>query len=74
MTAVVAIFRFQDKLGLSQTQSLGESFTHLGVRKIQVNEGEGTIAVEYDATRMDQAGVVALLRRRGIPITEPVTP
>jgi len=74
MTSVVAVFKFQGKLGLRQAQNLGESFTHLGVRKIQVNENEGTISVEYDATRMDQSEVAALLRRLGIPITEPLTP
>ena len=70
MTAVVAVFQYQGRLGLRQAQSLGDSFTHLGIRKIQVNESENTIAVEYDATRMDQRGVAALLRRIGIPITE----
>ena len=70
MTSVVAVFKFQGKLGLRQAQNLGESFTHLGVRKIQVNEDEGTIAVEYDATRMDQSEVAALLRRLSIPIVE----
>ncbi|MBI3934672.1 MAG: hypothetical protein HY316_08250 [Acidobacteria bacterium] len=74
MTAVVAVFRFQGKIGLRQAQNLGESYTHLGVRKIQVDESGGTIAVEYDATRMDQPGVAALLHRLGIPITAPVMP
>lgn len=71
MTAVVAVFHYQGKLGLRQAQNLGESFTHLGVRKIEVNEKENRIAVEYDATRMDQHGVAALLRRLGIPLTGP---
>jgi hypothetical protein len=73
MTAVVAVFQYQGKLGLRQAQRLGESYTHLGVRKLQVNESDNTIAVEYDATRMDQHGVAALLRRVGIPITEATT-
>ena len=72
MTAVVAVFQYQGRLGMRQAQHLGESYTQLGVRKIQVNETESTIAMEYDATRMDQRGVAALLRRLGIPITEPV--
>jgi hypothetical protein len=74
MTAVVAVFQFQGTLGLRQAQNLGNSYTHLGVRKIQVNESAGTIAVEYDATRMDQPGVAALLRRLGIPLAEPRIP
>ena len=68
MTTVVAVFKYQGTLGAKQAQNLGESYTHLGVRKIVVNEHEHTIAVEYDATRMDQNGVAALLRRMGVPL------
>ena len=71
MTAVVAIFKYQGRLGLRQAQNLGASYTHLGVRKIQVDEKENTVAVEYDATRMDQHGMAALLRRLGVPLAEP---
>lgn len=70
MTAVVATFPYQGRLGLAQAQSLGLSYTHLGVRKIEIHEQERTISVEYDATRMDQHGVAALLRRLRIPIQD----
>jgi hypothetical protein len=73
MTTVVAVFKYQGTLGVREAQKLGESYTELGVRKITVNEKQQTIAVEYDATRMDQNGVAALLRRFSIPIVEPVT-
>ena len=73
MTAVVATFPYQGRLGMDQAQNLGSSYTHLGVRKIEVNEQEQTIRVEYDATRMDQRGVAALLRRLRIPIGESTT-
>ena len=68
MTTVVAAFKYQGTLGTKQAQNLGESCTHLGVRRIVVNEPEHTISVEYDATRMDQNGVAALLRRLGVPL------
>ncbi len=71
MTTVVAVFEYQGTLGARQAQNLGESYTHLGVRKIVVKESEQTIAVEYDATRMDQHGVAALLRRLGVPLAAP---
>ena len=70
MTAVVATFPYQGRLGIAEAQSLGLSYTYLGVRKIKVNEQEQTISVEYDATRMDQHGVAALLRRLRIPIQD----
>ncbi len=68
MTAVVVVFKYQGVLGVAQAQKLGASYTHLGIRNIFINEKEQTIAIEYDATRMDQNGVAALLRSLGIPV------
>lgn len=72
MTAVVAVFGYQGEITVDQARRLGESYTHLGVRRIRVDEREKRISIEYDATRMDQFGVAALLRRLGIPIVDPV--
>jgi len=72
MTTVEAVFKYQGTLGVAQAQKLGDSYTHLGIRKIAVNEKEQTIAIEYDATRMDRNGVVAVLRRLGVPVVESV--
>ena len=68
MTSVVARFQYQGALSIKVAQGLGQSYTNLGVRKIAVNEAESTIAIEYDATRMDQNGVAALLRRLGVAL------
>ena len=68
MTSVVAKFQYQGALSVKVAQKLGESYTHLGVRKITVNEAESTLSIEYDATRMDQNGVAALLRRLGVAL------
>ena len=68
MTTVVAVFKYQGTLSLRQAQALGESYTHLGVRKIEIREPERTVAIEYDATRLDHNGVAALLRRLGVPL------
>lgn len=72
MTTVVVIFKFQGELGSAVASKLGESYTHLGFRKIAVSEREQTITVEYDATRMDENGVAAKLRKLGVPIVEKV--
>jgi hypothetical protein len=72
MTTVVVNFKYQGELGSAVARRLGESFTHLGFRKIAVNEREQTITIEYDATRMDENGVAANLRKLGVPITEKV--
>jgi hypothetical protein len=39
-----------------------------GIRRIRFNEAERTIRVEYDATRMNQDTVAALLRRTGLEL------
>ena len=72
MTTVVVVFKYQAELGSAVARGLGESYTHLGIRKIAVNERERTIAIEYDATRMDENGVAAKLRALGVPIAEKV--
>jgi len=72
MTTVVVVFKYQAELGSAVARRLGESFTHLGFRKIAVNEREQTITIEYDATRMDENGVAAKLRTLGVPIAEKV--
>ncbi len=72
MTTVVVVFRYQGGLNAAQAQKLGESYTSLGIRKITVSGNEQTIAIEYDATRMDQNGVAATLRMLGIPVVEHV--
>jgi len=72
MTTVEAVFHYQGSLSAAHAQRLGESYTHLGIRKIAVNEAEHSIAIEYDATRMDRNGVASLLRRLGVPVAEQV--
>ena len=72
MTTVVVIFKYQGELGTAVARRLGESYTHLGFRKIAINVREQTITIEYDATRMDENGVAAKLRTLGVPIAEKV--
>ena len=72
MTTVVVIFKYQGELDTPVARRLGESYTHLGFRKIAVNPREQTITIEYDATRMDENGVAAKLRTLGVPIAEKV--
>ena len=72
MTTVVAVFRYQGELSAAQARKLGESYTTLGIRKIAVDQKARTLSIEYDATRMDQNGVAAKLRRLGVPVAEHV--
>lgn len=73
MTTVDVVFRYQGTLGFAHAKKLGESYTNLGIRRISVNEAEQTITIEYDATRMDSAGVASKIRSLGVPIVEQVS-
>jgi hypothetical protein len=39
-----------------------------GIRRLRFNEAERTVRVEYDATRLNEETVAALLRRAGLEI------
>lgn len=68
MTSVVAVFNLRDAISEQVAQRLGASYTNLGVRRISIDDAAPSISIEYDATRMDQLGVAALLRQLGVPI------
>ncbi len=39
-----------------------------GIRRLRFNEQSRSVAVEYDATRLDAATVASLLRRSGLDV------
>ena len=39
-----------------------------GIRRLRFNEAQRTVAVEYDATRLNEATVASLLRRAGLDL------
>lgn len=70
MTAVEVVFRYQfppTETVMRAVDTLREVY---GIRRIRFNEGERTIRVEYDATRMNESTVAALLRRTGLDVGE----
>ena len=43
-----------------------------GIRRVDLNERERTVHIEYDATRLTDQIVRQLLRRTGLELVEPV--
>ena len=43
-----------------------------GVRKLELNEANKTIRIEYDASRLNEAVIHQMLRRAGLDIVETV--
>lgn len=66
MTAIDVTFRYAGELQPAQIRQLSGSYSIYGVRRIAIDEQAGTITVEYDATRLSNDSVAALLRRCGI--------
>lgn len=73
MTAVDVLFRYGMTPGESEMGALGQLSDVYGIRRIQFQEGERTIRVEYDATRLNESSVENLLRSAGIDIRERLT-
>jgi copper chaperone CopZ len=53
-------------------QALNRAWEVYGVRKIKFDAQEHTIRVEYDATRLNDGEIAAILRRAGIDLREKV--
>ncbi len=70
MTSVDVLFRYGTPPSESDMSALGQLSNVYGIRRIGLDEGERTIRVEYDATRLNDAGVERLLRNAGFDIRE----
>lgn len=70
MTAVEVVFKYP----VPPTESVMRAMDNLrevyGIRRIRFDEKERTVRVEYDATRLNEATVAALLRRTGFDVGE----
>ena len=70
MTAVDVCFRYATPPGEAEMRALDRVWEVYGIRRIQFNEAECTVRVEYDATRLNEAAVASLLRRAGLDLKE----
>jgi hypothetical protein len=70
MTAVDVCFRYGSAPDERAMRGIDRLWEVYGIRRIQFNEQEHTLRVEYDATRFNDAMVAALLRRAGVDLRE----
>jgi hypothetical protein len=68
MTLLDVVFKYGKPPGEKQMGALNSAFEVYGVRKIKFNEKEQTVRVEYDATRLNDNEIAAILRRAGIDL------
>lgn len=70
MTAVEVLFRYGMPPGEREMSALGQVSDVYGIRRVQFNEKERTVRVEYDATRLNESTVENLLRKAGFDVLE----
>ena len=70
MTTVEVLFRYGMPPQEKQMAALGLTSDVYGIRRVQFNEQQRTIRIEYDATRLNDATVEKLLRSAGFDIRE----
>jgi hypothetical protein len=70
MTLLDVLYRYEGHPTESAMSALGNLREVYGIRRISVEEEWKRIRVEFDATRLNKATVLQLLRRGGLDIVE----
>lgn len=68
MTAMDVHYRFEGPLDANQIEALARVSDVYGIRKLRIDEDASTLAIEYDATRLTEPRVAALVRACGVPL------
>jgi copper chaperone CopZ len=68
MMAVDICYHYETTLGEKEMRGIHRLQEVYGIRRLQLNENEKTILVEYDGTRLNEATVISLLRKTGLQV------
>ncbi|HKR32696.1 MAG TPA: hypothetical protein VJT08_19605 [Terriglobales bacterium] len=72
MTQLDVVFRYGTPPGENELRALTYAREVYGIRKIDLDEEQQTVRVEYDATRLNDDVVAGVLRRAGLDLREKV--
>jgi hypothetical protein len=70
MTQMEVRFRYGAAPGEAELRAMDAVRDVYGIRRVSLDEKERIIRVEYDASRLKEPTVAALLRRAGIDVGE----
>jgi copper chaperone CopZ len=70
MTSLDVVFRYGKQPGTAELRAIDSLREVYGVRSVKFNEKDSTVRVEFDASRMKEDTISALLRRAGVDIKE----
>ena len=73
MTQLDVMYRYGAAPSEAAMMALGRVREVYGIRRVECNEVEKTVRVEYDATRLTEPIVHQLLRRSGLDVVERVS-
>jgi copper chaperone CopZ len=72
MTYLEVVFRYGATPGEAELRAIDAMREVYGVRRVQFNEKERTVRVEFDASRLKAETIAKLLRQAGVDVREPV--
>ena len=70
MTSLDVVFRYGRQPGPDELRAIDSLREVYGIRSVKFNEKDNTVRVDFDASRMKDETVAALLRRAGIYLKE----
>ena len=70
MTQLDVCFRYGTPPGENELRALNYTRDVYGIRRIDFDESQQTVRVEYDATRLNDDVVANILRRAGLDVRE----
>ena len=73
MTYLDVVFRYGAAPGENESRAIDGMREVYGIRRVQFNEGERTVRVEFDASRLKAEAVARLLRQAGVDVRERLT-
>ena len=73
MTYLDVVFRYGAAPGENELRAIDSMREVYGVRRLQFNEQERTVRVEFDASRLKSDAVAKLLRQAGVDVRERLT-
>jgi hypothetical protein len=70
MTQLDVSYRYGTAPNEAEMRAIDNIREVYGIRRIQFNEKDKTVRIEYDASRLKEPTVAALLRRAGMDLQE----
>ena len=72
MTYLDVVFRYGAAPGEKELRAIDGMREVYGVRRVEFNDQERTVRVEFDASRLKADGIAGLLRQAGVDARRPV--